>query len=107
MSLIAGITREGVLRRLARGDSPEDACRSNKPPSVVPPAQGHTWESEASAYTRLRMEGRLGPFNLLRTVYTRLEYGLTEKEAFFEALKFFPPLTQAEIERLRGQKNPS
>ena len=107
MALIAGITREGVLRRLARGDSPEEACRAANPPSTVPPAQPHTWETEASAYTRIRMEGRLVPFNRLRSVYARLEYGLTDKEAFFEALKLFPPLTQAEIERLRGKKSPS
>lgn len=101
MAMRAGCGRTTVIQRLKRGATPEEACvpLEREPPPKMLTRQEAAVEGEQRAITRLRSEGRLKAFFRLRNLYRRMEYGLTLEEAFAEALRLFPPLTEQDARR--------
>lgn len=102
---LLGISRDALLKRLSRGwDLHEALTKPGKPQPVfrLPKREEVRVEGKEAAYKRIKREGRKRPFCLLWMYYRRREHGLNANEAFFEALRLFPPLSEKE---LRERKN--
>jgi hypothetical protein len=107
MGLRSGCSRRTIVKRIESGMTPREAMETKTNAREPPPIRSAFdagLEPVDMACDRLKAEGRYKPFLKLRNLYDNLEFGLSSEQAFYEALRFFPPLAPEDRKRIESAR---
>ena len=92
LAMAANCSRGAIQRRINSGMSPKEAGMKvvERKPNTIADRRSLMVERRSAAESRLILEGRYESFLGLYKLYRSREYGLSNRDAFYEALRLFP-----------------